>query len=142
MDEKTRTDFFNRVAEEAYAKKLGLRLVDVNDGYAVVEMALTEESENIFGMPHGGAIFSVIDEAFEVSSNSHGTIALGLNMSVTYHQSPEGRTTLRAVSKEIHRTRKTATYDISVTDEKNNLIASCTALVYRKKDKVPFLQAE
>ncbi|MBN1277317.1 MAG: PaaI family thioesterase [Deltaproteobacteria bacterium] len=139
MDEKIRAEFVNRVAEEPYAKKLGMRLVEVSYGYAVVEMALTAETENILGMPHGGAIFSVIDEAFEVSSNSHGTVAVGLNMSVTYHQSPERRTTLRAISREIHRTRKTATYDITVTDGKNALIASCTALVYRKKDIVPFL---
>ena len=142
MDEKTRSAFFKKVDNEAYAQKLGLKLVDVNDGYAVVEMALSEDTENLLGMTHGGAIFSVIDEAFEVSSNSHGTVALGLNMSVTYHQSPERRATLRAVSREIHRSKRTATYDISVTDEKNVLIASCTALVYRKRDRVPFLANE
>jgi acyl-CoA thioesterase len=93
-------------------------------------------------MTHGGVIFSLIDEAFQVSCNSHGTIAVALNVSVTYHQSPERDATLRAESIEIHRSNKTATYDIRVADNKGNLIASCRALAYRKKNKLPFLDSD
>ena len=36
----------------------------------------------------------------------------------------------------------TATYEITVTDEKDAVIASCLALAYRKRDKLPFLEEE
>jgi len=128
-----------QVQEEKFARRLGLRLIAVEPGHAIVEMESQEDLMNIFGMTHGGAIFSLIDEAFEVSCNTHGTVAVALSMTVTYHRAPDQKSKLRAESTEIHRSAKTGTYDIKVRDEHNVLIASCTALCYRRKDKLPFL---
>jgi acyl-CoA thioesterase len=128
-----------RVAEEPYAKKMGLKLVEVDEGYALVEMRFTEDMENVFGMAHGGAIFSLIDEAFEVASNSHGTVSVALSMSVTYVSSPNKGDTLLAEGKEVSRSNRVATYDIRVKTARGNLIAICQALVYRKRDPLPFL---
>ena len=86
-------------------------------------------------------LFALIDEAFEVSCNTHGTVAVALSVTVTYHRAPDQKSRLRAESVEIHRSAKTGTYEIKVTDEHNALIASCTALSYRKKEKLPFLEA-
>ena len=129
-----------QVHKEPFARKLGLRLIKVEPGRAIVEMEPQEELTNIFGMTHGAAIFSLIDEAFEVSCNTHGTVAVALSVTVTYHRAPDQKSKLRAESVEIHRSAKTGTYDIKVTDEHNTLIASCTALCYRKKEKLPFLE--
>jgi acyl-CoA thioesterase len=129
-----------QVQKEPFARKLGLRLIKAEPGYAMVEMEPQEELINIFGMTHGGAIFSLIDEAFEVSCNTHGTVAVALSVTVTYHRAPDQKSKLRAESMEIHRSAKTGTYEIKVMDERDTLIASCTALCYRKKEKLPFLE--
>ncbi len=139
MDKTIRDSFFKRVEKESFALKMGMKLVEIGPGYAVVEMEQHEDTQNIFGMTHGGAIFSLIDEAFQASCNSHGTVAVALNVTVTYHQPPERKSRLRAESREIHCSRKTATYDIKVKDEKEVLIASCMALAYRKGERLPFL---
>jgi acyl-CoA thioesterase len=128
-----------RVREEPFARKLGMKLVDVAEGYALVEMVCTEEMHNIFQMTHGGAIFSLIDEAFQVACNSHGTVALALNVNVTYHRAPSPGSTLRAEGREVHRTARTGTYRITVADETEQLIATCQALAFRKKDRLPFV---
>jgi len=88
--------------------------------------------ENIFGFAHGGALFALIDEAFETASNSHGTMAVALNMNITYIAPPSPDSRLTAEAREFNRTNRTAVYDIKVTDDHNTLIASCQALVYRK----------
>jgi acyl-CoA thioesterase len=138
MEDVKKSAFFKKVSEEPFAKLLNITLKDVKEGYALCEMEYTEQMDNIYGSAHGGAIFSLIDEAFEISSNSHGTIAVALNINVTYMKPPKKNTVLRAESKEINRTRRTASYEITVRDD-NNLIAVCQALVYRKDDPVPFL---
>lgn len=140
MEENILKSLSERIKIEPYARKLGIRLVDLRQGFAVVEMESREDMDNVFGMTHGGAIFSLIDEAFQLSCNSYGTVALALNVNVTYHRSPERMSRLRAASEEIHRSGKTATYRITVTDEKGNIIASCMALAYRKSEKLPFLE--
>jgi len=138
-DKKVMDAIRQRVAREPYARKMGLKLLRLEPGYALVEMGLDREMANIFDMTHGGAIFSLIDEAFEISCNSHGTVAVALSMTVTYHNPPTKGGVLRAESKEIYRSRRTATYDIKVTENENILIASCQALAYRKQEKLPFL---
>jgi acyl-CoA thioesterase len=139
MDENVRNAFFRQVGKEPFARKFGIKLVDMDEGYSKVEMMFTPDMENILGMAHGGAIFALIDEAFETASNSHGTIAVALNMNITYVSSPSPGSKLIAEAREFSRTQKTASYDIKVVDEKNNLIASCQALVYRKGSPLPFL---
>jgi acyl-CoA thioesterase len=79
-----------------------------------------------------------MDEAFQGSCNSHGTMAVALSVNVVYHNPAASGVPLRAVSTERHCTQKTATYDITVTDPENLLIASCQAVAYRKREKLPF----
>ena len=128
-----------KVENEPYAAKLGLRLRVLDAGYSLVEMVLTPEMDNIFGMAHGGAIFSLIDEAFQTASNSHGTVSVALQVSISYLKPPAAGSTLFAEAKEVSRSRSGSHYEISVRDEKNDLIATSLAMAYRKKDPLPFL---
>lgn len=140
MEDVKKSAFHKKVSEEPFANLLNITLKEVKEGYALCEMKYTEQMDNIFGTAHGGAIFSLIDEAFEISSNSHGTIAVALNINVTFMKPPKKNTVLKAESKEINRTRRTASYEITVKDD-NSLIAVCQALVYRKDDPIPFLKS-
>ncbi|PKN50652.1 MAG: thioesterase [Deltaproteobacteria bacterium HGW-Deltaproteobacteria-13] len=140
MDEKIRSSIFKQIEKEPFSKKFGLKLIDVEEGYAKVEMVFSSDLENMFGMAHGGAIFALMDEAFEVASNSHGTMAVALNMNINYLASPAKGSKLTAEAKEINKTKKTAVYDIAVTDDNNNIIAACQALVYRMEKPLPFLE--
>lgn len=139
MNETIRKAIFKQVADEPFAKKFGLQLIEVQGGYAKVEMVFSSDLENMFGMAHGGALFALIDEAFEAASNSHGTMAVALNMNINYLASPAKGSKLTAEAKEINKTKKTAAYDIVVTDDNHNIIAACQALVYRMEKPLPFL---
>ncbi len=96
MDEKVKEAIYRQVEREPFARKFGLKLLDLNDGYSKVEMKFTPDMENIFGLAHGGALFALIDEAFETAGNSHGTMAVALNMNITYISSPPPGSTLTA----------------------------------------------
>jgi acyl-CoA thioesterase len=142
MDEKLRQAFHAQVEKEPFASKFGLKLLEIGDGYSKVEMKFRPDMENLFAKAHGGALFALIDEAFETASNSHGTLAVALNMNVAFISSPQLGSTLRAEAREVSLTRKTASYDIKVRDEQGNLVAACMALVYRKGQPLPFVGGE
>jgi acyl-CoA thioesterase len=127
--------------EEPFARHLGMRVLEVGEGYARVEMKLASNCANIFGAPHGGAIFSLVDEAFEMASNSHGTVAVALNMNITYVAPAPVGSILQAEAREQSRSRRTATYNIRVQDNSGQLIAVCQALVYRKDEPLPFIKS-
>ncbi|MBI5582885.1 MAG: hotdog fold thioesterase [Deltaproteobacteria bacterium] len=139
MDPKIKEAIFQKAAAEPFGRKFGLQLTDLEDGYSRVEMTLTPDMNNIFDLTHGGAIFALIDEAFQTACNSHGTMAVALSMSLTYIAPPRAGSRLTAEAREYSRTRKTATYEIKVSDAEGSLIAVCQALAYRKGIPLPFL---
>ena len=87
-----------------------------------------ERMDNIYQRAHGGAIYALIDEAFEPASQTEGTIAVALNINVTYIASPDATVRLQAQARRISQTRKTAGYSINVTSQKGNLFATCQAM--------------
>lgn len=141
MEEKNKIfdAIIKRVREEPYAKKLGMELIELDEGYSKVKMTFKEDMENIFGMVHGGAIFSLIDEAFETAANTHGTAAVALSMNITYIKPVSAGDVLYAEAKEMSLSGRIGTYVINVENEGGDLIALCQALVYRKKHELPFL---
>ncbi len=142
MKSKEVTELLKRKSlNEPFAQLLGLEVVEIKEGYAKVRMKVDQSKLNIHGITHGGALFALVDEAFEMASNSHGNIALALNMNITFFAPTKDGDTLVSEAKEINRTNRTATYQIDVKDSKGNLVALCQALVYRKKEPLP-LSAE
>jgi acyl-CoA thioesterase len=42
-------------------------------------------------------------------------------------------------AREVSRSNRISTYELTVKSSEGGLIASCQAMAYRKKDKLPFL---
>ncbi|MFO8111447.1 MAG: hotdog fold thioesterase [Desulfosalsimonadaceae bacterium] len=139
MDEKLKKAIFDAVANEPYAQHLEIRLVDLDAGYSRVEMTYRpEQMDNIYQRTHGGAVYSLIDEAFETACQTHGSVAVALNVNVSYIASPQPGARLAAEAREITRSRKIAHYDISVTDDTGRLIATAKTIAYRTGKPIPF----
>lgn len=140
MDGKVKKAIESAVLREPFAADMDMELKTLEDGFSVVEMKFDPgKHNNIYERAHGGAIYGLIDEAFETAGQTDGTIAVALNVNVTYVASPEAGDRLRAEARRITRTRKTAGYDIKVTDQRGRLIATCQALAYRTGRPIPFL---
>lgn len=140
MDQKVKNAIVQAVKREPFARKLKMELMELEDGHSVVKMVYDpEKMDNIYSRAHGGAIFGLIEEAFETSAQTDGSVAVALNMNVTCVSSPEPGVQLQAESQLISQTKKTASYDIKVTDENKNLIALCQALAFRTGKPIPFL---
>jgi acyl-CoA thioesterase len=140
MDQAVRDAIYGAVEKEPFARALNMALVELELGYSAVEMTYDPSTmNNIYDRAHGGAIFGLIDEAFEAAGQTEGTVAVALNVSVTYVSSPKAGQRLRAEAREVSRTKKTAGFDIKVADKDGNLIATCQALAYRTGKPIPFL---
>lgn len=140
MDQKIRDAIFKRVEYEPFARALKMRLTALKRGYSAVEMIYDPAlMDNMYDRAHGGAIFALIDEAFETVGQTDGTIGVALNINVTYISSPRAGARLIAEATEVSQTKKTASYNITVKDPNDRLIATCQALLYRTGKPIPFL---
>jgi len=140
MDPRVRAAIETAVGQEPYAQSMGIALRSLDDGYSRVEMVYDPvRQSNIYGRAHGGAVFGLIDEAFETAAQTDGTVAVAMNVSVTYISSLESGMRLYAEARRVGQTKRTATYDIRVSDAAGRLIAVCQALAYRTAKPIPFL---
>jgi acyl-CoA thioesterase len=143
MDETVKKAITLAVKKEPFAQALKMELVDLEDGYSVVEMVYDpDKMDNIYRRSHGGAIYALTDEAFETAGQTDGTVAVALNVNITYVASPRPGVFLKAEAKRVSQTKKTAVYEVKVTDQDQNLIATSQALAYRTGKPIPFLEAE
>ena len=140
MGNKILNAIHERFESEPYGNKLGIRLSKLDYGHSVAEMTVTKEMGNMFGTAHGGAIFSLADEALAAASNSHGTISVALGMNISYVKPASIGDILYAEARETSKTRIIGSYDIKVTNNRGELIATCQGTVYRKEEILPFLE--
>jgi acyl-CoA thioesterase len=123
--------FFTK--NDKFAEYVGIELLEVSEGKAKAKMEIKEHHLNGIKTVHGAAIFTLADLVFAVASNSHGTIAMGINVSISYLKAVKAGT-LFAEAKEVSINPKLATYDVKVIDDGNNLVATFQGMVYRKKE--------
>lgn len=123
-------------ANDQFAARNDIELVSVTPGQAKAKMALHEHHWNGYGTVHGGAIFTLADFAFAAASNSHGTVAVAINASISILKA--GKTgTLWAEARELTKNAKLATYTVEVRDDAGDLVAIFQGMVYRKSELIP-----
>lgn len=124
------------MANDKYAAHSNIELVSVGPGQARAKMALSSVHWNGLGTAQGGAIFTLADFAFAAAANSHGTIAVAINVSISFLKAVSTGI-LWAEARELSRNFKIGTYTVEVKDEQGDLVALFQGMVYRKKDPLP-----
>ena len=118
---------------DRFANHSGVELVEAGPGLAKARMKIEPFHFNAAGTVHGGAIFTLADFAFAVASNSHGTLAMGINTSVSFVKAALAGI-LYADARELSRNAKLATYSVMITDDAGDTVAIFQGMVYRKKE--------
>ncbi len=126
-------EFFKR---DKFAELAGIELLEVSPGKAKARMTIGPQHLNGVDIVHGGAVFTLADLVFAAASNSHGTVAVAINASISYIKACSSGT-LVAEGREIACNPKLATYSIDVKNEAGEIIAAFQGMVYRKKDPLP-----
>ncbi len=120
---------------DKFVKHCGIELVSFSPGHAVARMKIQPWHFNAIGIVQGGVIFTLADYAFAAASNAHGTVAVGINVSITYLKSAD-MGTLTAEAHEVALNPKLASYTVNVFNDGKDLIAIFQGLVYRKQQAI------
>lgn len=124
------------MANDQFAARNDIELTEVAPGCAKAKMTLHPHHLNGVGTVHGGAIFTLADFAFAAASNSHGTVAVAINVSISFLKAAKTGA-LWAEAKEVSKNFKLGSYTVEVKDDAGDLVAVFQGMVYRKKDPLP-----
>lgn len=130
-EEKINDKLKELFSNDPYAKSLGITIEELKPGYAKVRMQLDASHMNFIGFVHGGAIFSLLDQAFAAASNSHNYSSVAISMSVNFVNAPKPDGILYAEAREIEKSRKLGLYEMTVRDGEGTLICRSDGRVYR-----------
>jgi len=113
-------------------KTLGLRLVEVSEGAASMEMeAKTELHSNPMGTIHGGVLCDIADAAIgtaHFTTLTEGESFASIDLQINFFR-PVWNEKLRAVAKPIHRGRTVSRYVCDITRADRKLVAQVASTI-------------
>jgi len=126
-------DFDNTIAElrrleqgEAIASFLGMKLVELEPGYARVTMRLRPEFQNFNGFVFGGIITAVADQAFAYGSNSLAYPSVATQFNIHFVNAPQPGDEIVAECRVLRSGGRVGVSQMTVTGQDGKLIATAT----------------
>jgi len=101
----------------------GMQVKDLNEGYAVISLAVQDRHANGHGTCHGGVTFALADTAFAFACNSRNQPTVAQHNSISYIAPARPGDTLTATAKEVSLVGKNGLYDVTVTNQDSAIIA-------------------
>ncbi len=122
--------------QDEFSQWMNIRLIEVKENYCLIEMPIRKNMINGLKTVHGGVTFAFADSALAFSSNNTGDAAVALNCIINFTKAGREGDVFRAESILVNDTRKTAVYDIKITNQNSELIAKFVGTVYKIGKKV------
>lgn len=110
-------------ANDNASRGLGMTLVSVAPGEAVLSMTVRKDMVNGHGICHGGFMFTLADSAFAFACNSHGEPAVAQQCAVTFIRPVREGETLTAHAVERSRVGRGGIYDVTVRAADGSAVA-------------------
>jgi acyl-CoA thioesterase len=101
--------------EDDASQGLGMEIIRVAPGEAVLTMTITPQMVNGHGIAHGGFIFLLADSAFAFACNSHNERAVAAQCNISFIKPGKLGDRLVATAWEISKTGRSGIYDVRVT---------------------------
>ena len=108
---------------DACAQALGIDIVEMDDGVAVLTMTITPQMLNGHCTCHGGQLFSLADTAFAYACNSQGLAAVASGCSIDFLRPGFAGDRLTATARVKHQGKLTGVYDIEIVNQQQKTVA-------------------
>jgi len=122
------------LAEDAASRGLGMRVEAMGPGYARLSMRVRPDMLNGFKICHGGFITLLADSAFAFACNSSNELTLAAGIVVDFVAPAMEGDLLTADAKEVVLVGRTGVYDVTVTNEKGQMVAVLRGRSHRTKN--------
>ena len=119
------------LARDAFSAWLDVELVDLRPGACTLRMRVRDEMLNGFGVCHGGITFSLADSALAFASNTHGTVTVSIDNTISYPAPARAGDELTAVAVEETASTRVGYYRVTVQNQREETIALFRGTVYR-----------
>jgi len=121
---------------DLFSQWLGIEVLDVREGYSKIKMTVRSEMINGFGIVHGGIAFSLADSAFAFACNNRNVLSVALDTAINFLKPVHVGDILTAEAKEMHNGKSTGLYHISISNQKDHVVAVFKGTCFRTDKKL------
>jgi acyl-CoA thioesterase len=118
------------------AQALEIRLTAIRPGHARMTMTVRKDMVNGHDICHGGMIFTLADTAFAYACNTRNHVTVASGCMIDFVAPARLGDVLTAEAEERSLSGRTGVYDITVTNQRRDLIALFRGNSYRIKGHV------
>jgi acyl-CoA thioesterase len=101
--------------EDDASSGLGMEIIEIGPGRAVLTMMVKPNMVNGQRIAHGGFIFTLADSAFAFACNTHNDRVVAAEGNITFIRPGKLGDRLVATAREISRSGRSGIYDVRVT---------------------------
>lgn len=130
-DEKAKQVVDKMMKDDLFSQWLGIEVLEVREGYSKIKMTVRKEMINGFGIVHGGIAFSLADSAFAFACNNRNNLSVALDTAINFTKPVHVGDELTAEAKEIHNGKSTGLYHISITNQRDHVVAFFKGTCFR-----------
>jgi acyl-CoA thioesterase len=106
------------------SQMLGLQILAIAPGRAVVQMVVREDMLNGHDTCHGGIISTLADSCFAFACNSRNALTVASGFTIDLLAPARLGDVLTAVGAELHQAGRTGVYDVDVRNQRDQRIAA------------------
>jgi acyl-CoA thioesterase len=105
------------------SQDLGMTIEVTKPGQAEARFEVRPNMVNGYEICHGGFIFTLADSAFAFACNTYNRITVAASASIEFVRPARLGDKLLATAAEVHRGGRTGIYDITVTNQDDDVVA-------------------
>jgi acyl-CoA thioesterase len=119
------------LASDAFSRWLGVEVIHIAPRTATCRMTVRPDMVNGFGVAHGGIVFSFADSAFAFACNTHGSVSVAVDNTITYPAAIHPGDVLTAIATEEAHSNRLGYYRVVVTNQEDVAVAIFKGTAYR-----------
>ncbi len=119
---------------DQFSRWTGLEVIAISPGHCKITCTTKAEMLNGFDILHGGITYSLSDSALAFASNAHGYKCVSIETSISHLRPIRVNENLHVIANEIHRGKSIGIYEVSIQNEKKELVSKFKGTVSISND--------
>lgn len=117
------------------SRMLGIEVLAVGPGSATLRMTVRDDMLNGHDLCHGGLVTTLADSAFAFACNGYNEVTVASGFDVNLVASARLHDVLTASAVELSKSGRTGVYDITVRNQRGELVAAFRGRSYTMKGR-------
>lgn len=123
-------DLGKMLNNDRFSNEMNIEVIEASSGNASAKMTISEANQNMYGIVHGGALFTLADVASAAAAFSFNDAYVTMDSYLNFIQPGTGKV-LIAEAKSLNKGPETVVVDVVIMNDQEVLIAKGVYTMYR-----------